>query len=344
MSSICDHCKKSLPTSGDFVKCLKCNSNYHYSPCTTVTKKTYEAMNAERRSEWKCQNCRASRSHTPSVVLDDNNQQKQQRDEDDVDSYNEDNAKRFKDSLSLNMLNSKLCTVQTDVNEIKTTIQTLAVSVNTSNIQIKEEIEKALTTITSTISNLATQVSELYDKNKENTKQIIEMDKRINKLEQQAINKNIEINNVQKQEMSAIDVVKKIASSLTVGIDNADISDAYRLRKNNKIIVEFSSLNKKRELMEKIRSHRIDANVLNDEEDNNENNNFVNSNKNYVYVNDELTAHNRRLLWLAKTKAKECKWKFVWVRNGNIFARKIENTPAIIINNAADIELITPTI
>lgn len=57
-----------------------------------------------------------------------------------------------------------------------------------------------------------------------------------------------------------------------------------------------------------------------------------------------MTANNRRLLWLGKTKAKEHNWKFVWVRNGYIYARKNEKTSPIIITNSADIESITGTI
>lgn len=280
-------------------------------------------MHAERKNEWKCHNCRKSKlPNPPTVASDETIQQKQQRDEDDD---NEEQAKRFKDSLSLNLLNSKLGSVQSDVNEIKTTMQTLAQNINISNTNIREDLQNALATITSAIANLTTQVNDIQYKNDENNKQIYEMNTRINKLEQQAINKNIEINNVQNQQMSADEVIKKIATSL----------NAFRL-KINKIIVEFCSINKKREVMEKIHAHRIDANVLNVEETNETD---LNTN-NYIYVNDQLTANNRRLLWLAKTKAKECNWKYVWVKNGSIFARKIENATAIVINNAADIEAI----
>ena len=95
--------------------------------------------------------------------------------------------------------------------------------------------------------------------------------------------------------------------------------------------------------MEKIERHRVDAKTINDE-NNTEGNNSNNNNSKYLYINDQLTFNNRQLLWLAKTKAKECNWKFVWVRNGKIFARKNENSSLNIINNAADIESITLTI
>lgn len=82
--------------------------------------------------------------------------------------------------------------------------------------------------------------------------------------------------------------------------------------------------------MSKIKNHRIDINTLHDSTN-------IPTN-NYIYINDELTPHNRRLLWMAKIKAKENKWKFVWIRDSHIYARRNENSSTIIINNSADIE------
>lgn len=161
------------------------------------------------------------------------------------------------------------------------------------------------------------------------------MDIRINKLEQQMLSKNIEIKNVQNNKISAMDVVKKIAASKNINIKEEDMNKAYSIKKReNKIIVEFSSLNKKLELMSKIERHRIEAEIINTNEENN-------GSKKYIYINDQLSYNNRQLLWITKTKAKECKWKFVWVKNGNIFTRRNENSPPILINNIADIESIT---
>lgn len=75
--------------------------------------------------------------------------------------------------------------------------------------------------------------------------------------------------------------------------------------------------------MSKVVRHRVDANMINNSDDQNK----------YIYIN-------RRLLWLAKTKAKEANWKFAWVRNGHIFAKKNENSPLFTIKNNADIEVI----
>lgn len=132
-------------------------------------------------------------------------------------------------------------------------------------------------------------------------------------------------------------MIKTIAETVDVNISSSDIESAYRVKRNKKIIVMFATLTKKKELLGKLKGRRIDRSVVweNSQEDN------INK---YIYINDELTANNRRLLWLAKTKAKEHNWKFVWVRNGYIYARKNENTSPIIITNSADIESITETI
>lgn len=348
VNALCAECTKPLPTS--YVKCHHCKSNYHYNPCTTVSENTYARMNVDKKADWMCHRCRKSKSPLTNV-FSEINLQKQQRD-DDMDVLEE--TKRFKDSLSLDAVNSNLCSVQADVTDLKSNITGLKSDVTELKTDMKEikasiieistslsnnnaHMNNALAKITDALAALTTQVTELHQKNSEKEKQITEMDIRINKLEQQLINKNIEISNVEEKEMGAVDIVKCIAASVSVIVNDADISNAYRTRKGDKIIAEFTTTNKKNELMQKIKGHRIDANVINKTPN-------VDRRNNYIYVNEQLTFNNRRLLWLTKTKARECNWQFIWVRNGNIFARKAEKSPAIIIKNNADIENITATV
>ena len=42
---------------------------------------------------------------------------------------------------------------------------------------------------------------------------------------------------------------------------------------------------------------------------------------NKLYVNENLTQRRKGLFWLAKQKAKELDYKFVWASNGQIFIR-----------------------
>ncbi|KAI8129590.1 hypothetical protein CVS40_1408 [Lucilia cuprina] len=339
-SVICNQCKMQITTT-NFVKCYNCNSNYHFSPCSPLSESTYSTMTSEKRKNWKCHVCKP-RSRSPTnlyqvVVFDENNQQQKQLRQDDSFDENE-GAKKYKESLSLDAVNTKLNTLQSNLQEIKSQIEILVSSVNSLHSQMKNDVQVALSTITNSISTLVSQVNELNERDKIKEKQINDLDNRINKIDQQMISQNIEIKNVENKQIKPIDVVKKIATTLNVEISERDINQAFRLKnQDNKIIVEFFSLSKKVELMNKIQRHRIDANIINSDDKNS-------STTKYIYINDELTYYYRRLLWITKTKAREAHWKFVWVRNGKIFARKSENSPSIVINNSTDIESIIPTI
>lgn len=349
--SLCDQCNNNLPTK--FVKCYSCNSQFHFSTCCPLSEKTYATMNSERKSDWRCHKCKPRKGSTSSnnayhIVFDgssDQGNQKTQREEENEEIAN---VKRFKDALSVSDANISLFTVKTDVKELKTdissmksdvtdlktTMQELALTITQNNTQMNNNLQTALGTITSALTTLTAQVSDLYESNKEKEKQINEMDKRINELEQQLLNKNIEIKNITNSNMHPTEVVKTIANSINVQINDSDISNSYSLQKSQKIIIEFTSLNKKREVMSKINRHRVDSSLINED----------NSNNKYIYINEHLTPYKRRLLWLAKTKARESNWKFIWTRSGNIYAKKNEISNPILILNAADIELITSAI
>ncbi|XP_046807412.1 uncharacterized protein LOC124420005 [Lucilia cuprina] len=273
---------------------------------------------------------------------------KQARTDDDENNVENDPPKKFKEIVSLTSLDTKLnsfdarlCSVQLDLKEgmkeVMKTVDQLAINVNTSKSEMKEEIQFALSSISNALATLVDQVKEINETNIKRDTRITANEMRINKLEQQIIKNNIEIKNIQNKEISEYDVVKEIGKTINIEIKEEDIANAYRIKKQNKVIVEFSTLSKKTAFMSKITKHRVNAEIINKNDQDNAANKFI-------YINDELTFHNRQLLWQAKTKAKEANWKFVWVRNGNIFARKNENSPLLTIKNAADIETINNTI
>ncbi|KAI8120859.1 hypothetical protein CVS40_8006 [Lucilia cuprina] len=268
----CKQCSDPLPSN--FVKCYNCNNNFHFNPCCPLSESTYSSMNRERRVSWRCHICKPRNKSDinnsyETVLYQDKSQHKQQRENDD---NNNDQTKRFKDSISLNQLQSSICAIKADVKlevnevrseitdvknniiELKTTIEQLTLNVSQNDISFKEEMKTALSQITATLSNLLTQMGEMREENRENKKEIEQMDMKINKLEQQMLSKKIEIKNIQNKEMQANDVIKTIAASINVGINDYDISDAYRLKKiQDKVIVEFTTHNKKREFMQRIK-------------------------------------------------------------------------------------------
>ncbi|XP_075151887.1 uncharacterized protein LOC142225921 [Haematobia irritans] len=363
-ANICSHCNAPI-TQANFVLCHSCERKFHFSPCTVISESSYYSMSANKKTEWKCHICKP-RVRSPNngyqtyvykeTTVDstrENAQQKQQREGEEI---NRENAKRFKEALtptSINKTPTITISNQCEISELKTSMMNLQTSMHksfelfcnnlmqqmaantmtltASNNEIKQQLSEAVTKINETLSQLSSQVVDLQEKDKEKERRIESLEKRVQQLEQKNLNNNIEINNVSNLTIEPIVVVQKIAASVGMELKETDVNSARRIKRNNKILVEFVSTNIKKEFMQKLKGHRIDSNVLS------ENHNEAPT-KIYIYVNDELTAYNRRLLWMAKTRAKECGWKFVWIKNGSIFARKSETMPSIIINNSADIE------
>ena len=56
-----------------------------------------------------------------------------------------------------------------------------------------------------------------------------------------------------------------------------------------------------------------------------------------LYFNERLTKENRQLFRAAKPRAKECGYKYCWIKNGTINIRKQEGNPAIAIRNQHDL-------
>lgn len=56
-----------------------------------------------------------------------------------------------------------------------------------------------------------------------------------------------------------------------------------------------------------------------------------------LFFNDNLTQANRELFWLTRTRGKESRFRFVWLKNAKIFAKKEEGSPVIRINTVRDL-------
>lgn len=56
---------------------------------------------------------------------------------------------------------------------------------------------------------------------------------------------------------------------------------------------------------------------------------------------DNLTARNKHLLWLAKVKAREHAYQFVWQRNGRVLVRKRQGGQVIQIKSEDDLSKIS---
>lgn len=62
--------------------------------------------------------------------------------------------------------------------------------------------------------------------------------------------------------------------------------------------------------------------------------------KSDVYFLDNLTAQNKKLLWMMKERCAEMQYEYAWQDNGKLLARKADGQRAIRIECEADLEKI----
>lgn len=60
--------------------------------------------------------------------------------------------------------------------------------------------------------------------------------------------------------------------------------------------------------------------------------------KSDCYIQENLTKHDRTLLWEAKEWAKETNYRYVWFRSGNVLVRKKDREPVHVIKSLDDLE------
>lgn len=59
-----------------------------------------------------------------------------------------------------------------------------------------------------------------------------------------------------------------------------------------------------------------------------------------IFFNENLTRVNRGLFWMARSRAREQSYLYVWVKRGKIYARKCDGAPLVRLSCASDIEKI----
>jgi len=159
---------------------------------------------------------------------------------------------------------------------------------------------------------------------------------RISQLEQQTHKNNIEIKGIHFTKGLDPDVVlKKVADN--IGEDSLDVMKDVEAchwvdlpnRADKGLIAHFVNRRQKDSFLKKAKAVR---NMTNPKIG-------INSDS-PIFINDHLSPENKRLFGMANRRRKENGWKFLWSRNGAIFAQKAEGAAVIKIVDEASIQQI----
>ncbi|KAF0704336.1 Uncharacterized protein FWK35_00031170 [Aphis craccivora] len=211
----------------------------------------------------------------------------------------------------------KLKQKRDDCTPVKPTPQTQGIHFNKitidSDINIivstLDDILKKQITTNNTLTTLSNRIRELEKTLKEKESIIQTLEFKINVLEQNERACFIEIS----------------ASKIDIDLNLCDIENAYRkpLRQNSEtpqIVVEFSFKRKRDEFFKKRGK--------------------IEYNNSRIFINESLTAYNRKLFWETRKKAKELGYRYIWTSNGRIFCKKDELSKKIQVRNNDDLHFL----
>jgi len=189
-----------------------------------------------------------------------------------------------------------------------------------------DDVLKNQITTNNTLTTLSNRILELEKTLKEKESIIQNLEFKINVLEQNERACFIEISGVKKENNENVEtLVNDIASKIDIDLNLFDIENAYRKpsRQNSEtpqIVAEFSSKRKRDEFLKKRGK--------------------IEYNGSRIFINESLTAYNRKLYWETRTRAKELGYRYTWTSNGRIFCKKDELAKKIQVRNNDDLHFL----
>ncbi|CAG9122923.1 unnamed protein product [Plutella xylostella] len=305
VNNVCVKCNNKLHHT-QFMKCTLCAQTYDLD-CADVSSKRYALMTKENKSNWKCTPCLSTKGASTTIGST---------------SVSTPQAPRPASSKQPNLKTTPEDSNITTRKKTNNITQNESSYVTESNLRdiLKQEITAA---IKSSIKELV--MAELQSINQQ--------------IEQQMRESNVEINGLPEKNSENLPcIITKLAKSVDCQIKDDDVLHVTRVAKLNK------ENPRPRTVVAKLRSTRHrDALIAAVSSYNRKNpaNKLSTSHVGYdgpsspVYVAEHLTPTNKSLHAEVRKKAKELSYKFVWVRNGRIQARKDEYSPILVIRNSS---------
>lgn len=223
------------------------------------------------------------------------------------------------------------------------TIKDLLKYVNDENTNLRKEVEElkqSMSFMNETFEALRTTGDELEALKKEHAtlkQEKVELEQSLANTQRELIELkqhsrlfNVEIKGIPQNENESLDnIVQKIGEKIGLNVEPKDIDVVHRVptkdKKKTNVIVKFATRAARDKFLQSARKKRLSADDIGFSE------------TTPVYLNEHLCPEYKILLGQAIARKKENNWKFVWVSNSKILARKAENSTVIHIATRDDL-------
>lgn len=306
---ICVSCTTTITNKTPGLKCNGPCGKFYHGKCVDLSKLDVSRFLLPG-AYWYCAACRIEEgSKRKSIIAGD----------DDADSQN---------SLSTFTV---LKDIQANIRSLNDKYETVMESVNFYSNQI--------TTFESIINKLNDKIAVIEKLTKENIElksEIKNLNSRVEIVEQQARLNNLEIQGVpEKPNENILHILEKIGEHIQCPISASTIDTAHRIAHQSSdrpkpIIVKFITKQKRDEILAAAKVKRL---ATNDRSPGLKIENISNG----LFINEHLTSLTKLILKKSKDMARSKNYKYIWVRNGSVFARKDDRSAVFRITSESDI-------
>lgn len=297
MSSKCDSCNKNLTKTKPGIECHRCEKTVHLTTvCAGLTNKQITALRATDNLEWTCQDCQEQSPKRRSIIIPDNDEDEDDRNESqhvniDIKQLLRDISKEMEKAIK---------------KEMKDVTQSLQF-----HSDKMDELIKNTETMQRTITGLQKKNTELTNRNNNLEVRVGALEQLIQETEQRKLSKCIEIHNLPSLEGENIDeLVGKIAKKTNLA--TGDIQLAKRLPgKNDRpgpVHVELKTEQLQTSWLVAAKSNTSRITVLDILPEA-----PVSKTSANIFICEALTPFNKHLLWYAKQELKDV-YRYIWVK------------------------------
>lgn len=308
-SKQCNKCTSNIGTNKPGLQCDGFCKLFYHAKCVNISAKQLAVLNegAEAGVSWLCDSCRTTGNNDcPGQSEGKLNTQTQ-------------------DALLNTLLDLK-----SEIRAVRTEQAELLTSVQFCSDKISDFEAKLLK-----IDEYMSKTDHLAIENSNLKKDISMLNYKLSEIEQFSRINNVEIQGVPvKQNENIINIIQQIGDYIGVNIEQNKIEFAHRVNTSTNvhknIVVKFTTRHDKDCFLSASKTKRLTT------RNNSQGLNVPNISVS-LYINEHLTQTNKILYKEVRTAAKTKNYKFVWIKNGNIFVRKNETSRITHIKNSEQI-------
>lgn len=353
----CAGCKNILSKSRNNLHCSACKFVYDLL-CANVSEKKFGLMTKEQKQSWTCHGCRSKqpKSDNSNTPIRPTNSVPSQLNTSpaETDSSNITTRKKTKESSQARSSSPSssidpaiMLAIQNEIQSaVKSSVKAAIDSFFSREFdQIKSELKKIIDIkesvefLTSEYDRIQAHVKESQEKIKNLTQENANLNKsletlstRLILLEQHSRENNLEINGIPENKSENLySVMTQLGATISLPIPESDIMACTRVRKLD------DSSKRPRTVVVKLRNTRVRDSIIAavSKFNKTKSSDRLNSthlgysvSKSFIYVSEHLSPFYKALHARTRTIAKEKGFRYVWIRNGRIFIRKNDQSPA----------------